>query len=82
VSSITWSKSLSKLKEDKIKNLQSYTNQLLSSTDWYVIRKSERNIDIPQNIQDERALILSDHDTKESEINALTTKDSVVGYEY
>lgn len=82
VSSITWSKSLSELKEDKIKNLQSYTNQLLSSTDWYVIRKSERNIDIPQNIQDERASILSDHDTKESEINALTTKDSVVSYEY
>jgi len=82
VSSKTWSESLSELKENKINNLQAHTNLLLSNTDWYVIRKSERNIDIPQEIQDERASILSDHDTKESEINAKTTKAGVVSYEF
>lgn len=82
VSSKTWSESLSELKENKINDLQAHTNQLLLNTDWYVIRKSERNIDIPQDIQDERASILSDHDIKESEINAKTTKAGVVGYEF
>lgn len=82
VSSKTWTESLSELKENKINNLQVHTNRLLSNTDWYVIRKSERNIDIPQDIQDARAAILLDHDTKESEINAKTTKADVVSYEF
>tara|TARA_R100001440_G_scaffold70846_1_gene93515 strand:- start:7722 stop:8177 length:456 start_codon:yes stop_codon:yes gene_type:complete len=82
VESISFSESLSKLKESTIESLREYTNYRLSSTDWYIIRNAERGIELPQNIQDERASILDDHNTRESEINALTTKASVVSYEY
>ena len=82
VNNITWDESLSELKSNKIDALRDYTNNKLAETDWYVIRNAERNIDIPQDIQDARASILSDHDTKESEINAKTTKAGVVGYEF
>lgn len=82
VNNRTWDESLSELKSNKIDALRDYTNNKLAETDWYVIRNAERSIDIPQDIQDARAAILSNHDTSESEINALTTKKSVVNYEF
>lgn len=78
----TWSQTLEELKSIKISDLQFYTNHLLSDTDWYVTRKYERNIDIPESIQSERETILNNHDTKETEINALTSKAEVVDYEF
>jgi len=82
VNNRTWDESLSELKEIKIESLKNDTNRMLAETDWYVIRKAERDIDVPQDIQDARNTILSDHNTKESEINALSTKNSVVSYEF
>ena len=82
VESMSFSESLTELKQSAMNSLREYTNYRLSSTDWYIIRNAERGIEIPQNIQDERASILDDHNTRESEINALTTKASVVSYEY
>lgn len=82
VENITFNETLAELKESKIESLRDYTNKKLAETDWYVIRNAERDIDIPQDIQDARALVLSNHDTSESDINALTTKKSVVSYEF
>ena len=82
VEDITFNETLAELKESKIESLRDYTNKKLAETDWYVIRNAERSIDIPQDIQDARAAILSNHDTSESEINALSTKKSVVSYEF
>ena len=82
VEDIVFNETLAELKERKIESLKEYTNEKLSETDWYVIRKVERDIDIPQDIQDARNTILSEHNTKESEINALSTKKSVVSYEF
>lgn len=36
-------------------SLQSQAKQYLASTDWYVIRKIETNVEIPQDILDQRA---------------------------
>ena len=52
----------------------------LSRTDWYAIRKAEKGIDIPSDIQTERDAIRTNVSTKEGEINALTTKASVLKY--
>ena len=82
VEDITFNETLAELKDSKIESLKEYTNQKLAETDWHIIRKAERNIDIPQDVQDARAEILSQHNTKESEINALSTKKSVVSYEF
>ena len=82
VENIVFNETLAELKESKIESLRNDTNKKLAETDWYVIRSAERDIDIPQDIQDARALVLSNHDTSESEINSLSTKKSVVSYEF
>ena len=60
------------------------SNRASQISDQYANEGAQKTIilPIPQNIQDERASILDDHNTRESEINALTTKASVVSYEY
>ena len=78
----TWSETLAELKENKLEVLQNYTNSLLSKTDWYYIRKLDRNINVPQEIEDERAIILNNHNDHETAINALTKKTDVVKYEF
>jgi hypothetical protein len=78
----TWTETLAELKEQKINTLSSDTISNLSATDWYYIRKLDRNIDVPQQIEDERAIILNNHNDQETEINALTKKADVVKYEF
>tara|TARA_Y100000004_G_C8905320_1_gene408398 strand:+ start:582 stop:1046 length:465 start_codon:yes stop_codon:yes gene_type:complete len=78
----TWSETLAELKENKIKYLQEHTNSLLLTTDWYYIRKLDRNIDVPQEIEDARAIILNNHNDHETAINNLTKKADVVKYEF
>jgi len=78
----TFTETIDELKEAKIEQLKIYTNRELEKTDWYVIRKAERDIVIPQEIQDSRAALLNNYDTKLNEINALTTKASIITYEF
>jgi|SRR6056300_1451340 len=78
----TFTETVAELKEAKIEQLKNYTNNKLAKTDWYYIRKLDRNIDIPQDVQDIRATILTDYDTKLNEINGLTTKADIISYEF
>ena len=78
----TWSETLAELKTKQIDNFKGQINNKLAATDWYVTRKVERSIDIPQDIQDTRAGLLTQLDTVETEINALTTKKAVVSYDF
>jgi len=73
---------LAELKENAIKKLQSITNQKLLSTDWYVTRSFERNIAIPENIQNQRNSILESHNQQEIEINSLSKKTDIITYEF
>jgi len=82
VSDKTWSETLTELKEQKLNYLQEHTNSLLLTTDWYYIRKLNRNIDVPQEVEDERTAILASHNDHEAAINALTKKADVVKYEF
>jgi hypothetical protein len=79
---ITWSETLAELKTKQIDNFKGQINSKLAVTDWYVTRKVERSIDIPQEIQDARAGLLTQLDTVETEINALTTKKKVMQYNF
>jgi hypothetical protein len=78
----TWSETLAELKTKQIDNFKGQINSKLATTDWYVTRKVERSIDIPQDIQDTRADLLTQLDTVETEINALTTKKAVMSYDF
>ena len=80
VSNIEFSETLEELKELTIRNLKMNALNNLRVTDWYVTRKSEKNIDIPSSIITERDTIRSQVNTKETEINNLTTKNAVVEY--
>jgi len=75
----TWSQTVAELKSNKIESLKSIYNRKLSETDWYIVRAQE-GIAAPQDIIDARADLRTECATKEDEINALTTKKSVVSY--
>ena len=82
VNAKTWTETLAELKENKINDLNNNTQYKLQETDWYYIRKLDRNIDVPQEVEDERAIILNNHNDHETAINALTKKTDVVKYEF
>jgi hypothetical protein len=47
--------------------------QMLSSTDWYVVRKSETDVAIPSNVATYRAAVRTVCNTRETEIAAVST---------
>lgn len=77
----TWSKSLADMKTDKIANLKATANTKLSETDWIIVRDTELGNTTDQTTLDDRAAIRTSCATKESEINAKTTKAAVVKYD-
>ena len=72
--------SLAQLKEIKISELKSKASEKLSKTDWYIIREVDSGEATPQSVKDERANVRSKSNDIEAEINALTTKKSVVTF--
>ena len=75
------SETLAELKISRIKALKKVAYDKLLSTDWYAIRKAENGTDIPSDVVTERDGIRTSVTTKESEINALTTKASILKYD-
>lgn len=61
---------LADIKAIKISEIKSKANQLLQPTDWQVIRKSERGVNINTDVATERAGILTEADRLEAEVNA------------
>ena len=57
------------LKSQFISQIKQTAGSLLAQTDWYVIRKLERNVDIPSKIVTERAKIVAEADRLEAAIN-------------
>jgi hypothetical protein len=56
-----------------IATLKGMCGSMLSSTDWQVIRLSERGIAIDEDVATERAEAIAKCDEKAAEVNALTT---------
>jgi len=54
------------LKSQFIAQIKQTARSVLAQTDWYVIRKVERNIDIPSKIVTERAKIVAEADRLEA----------------
>jgi len=72
-------KSITKgLKTNFISQIKDTTNKLLASTDWYVIRKAERNIDIPTDIADKRNAIITESNRLETEINKVKDVEALI----
>jgi hypothetical protein len=56
------------LKSQFISQIKQTAGSLLAQTDWYVIRKAERNIDIPSKVVTERAKIVAEAERLEAAI--------------
>ena len=72
---------LAELKADKIENLKSIIGSQLQKTDWFVIRQMDSGEVVPQEVIDSRAELRTQSNTIGAEINALTTKKSVLTYD-
>jgi len=67
-------------KLELIKSVKEEANRLLLPTDWYILRKAERSVDVPSNVATERGSIITKAAGFETEINALTTYESLLRY--
>ena len=66
------------LKSQWIAQAKATANSQLASTDWMVIRKAERNVNIPADVVAERAKIISDCTAKEAAIIAATSIEELM----
>lgn len=71
-------KDLNQLKESEVAKTKEQANSELSKTDWMVIRKAERGIDVPSDVIAERQEIVDHCNTKEAAINAATNIDELI----
>ena len=81
VESITYTETVTELKEQKIAELKHFYNSKLAETDWYIIRAQE-GIAAPQDVIDARSALRTECATHETNINAKTTKASVIDYQF
>ena len=88
-----WDTDLPKALEDKLEENGSTTkglkttfkaqvkdtaNKLLANTDWYVIRKAERSIDIPTDIADKRSVIVTEANRLETAIDGVANVEELI----
>ena len=66
------------LKSNFISQVKDTAGKLLAQTDWYVVRKAERNVDIPANIVTKRAAIVTEADRLETAIGNVTTVEALI----
>jgi len=65
------------LKSNHIAQVKHNTNMTLAQTDWYVIRKAERNIAIPADVATDRAAVIAWATATEASITAVTTVEEL-----
>jgi hypothetical protein len=66
------------LKSNFIAQTKAAANSALAQTDWMVIRKAERGVDIPAKAAADRAKIIADCTAKEAAIAACTTVEQLM----
>lgn len=65
------------LKSIHIAQVKQTANSILAQTDWMVIRKAERNVDIPADIVAYRAAVVAKVAELETAISAVTTVEAL-----
>ena len=69
-------------KSSLVLQAKSQANSLLSSTDWMVIRKAERGIEIPAETLEARNTIITRVDEIETEIDQLSSYEDALRYTF
>lgn len=65
------------LKSNQIAAVKAAAGSLLASTDWMIIRKVERNVDVPANVTAYRAAVVAEADRLEAAIAAVADVDAL-----
>lgn len=71
-------KDLKELKETYVKQVKETAGKLLAQTDWQVLRKFERSLDIEPGVIDQRAYILAEVNRLESEIKSASNVEALI----
>ncbi len=50
----------------------------MAQTDWYVIRKAERSVDIPTDIADQRSAIVTEANRLDTAIDGVDTVEGLI----
>jgi hypothetical protein len=66
------------LKSQFVAQVKDTAGKLLNATDWYVIRKAERAIDIPSEVALKRTQIITESNRLEADIQASTTVEALI----
>jgi len=66
------------LKSNFVAQVKDTAGKLLNATDWMVIRKVERSVDIPAETVAKRAAIVAEANRLETAINATTTVEALI----
>lgn len=66
------------LKSNFIAQIKTTAGTILAQTDWMVIRKAERNVDIPSSIATYRASVVAKSEELETAISAVTTVEQLI----
>jgi hypothetical protein len=66
------------LKSQFVAQVKDTAGKLLNATDWYVIRKAERSIEIPAKVALERTQIVTESNRLEVDINGATTVEELI----
>lgn len=74
---------IAKFKEYKIAKLKENVNKSLADSDWYVMRKADRGLEVPLEVRQKRAELVNKCDKVESDIllaKSLEELDSINHY--
>jgi len=66
------------LKSNFIAQVKQTAGSLLAQTDWYIIRKAERNVDIPTDIVAKRSAIVTEANRLETAIAGVTNVEGLI----
>jgi len=66
------------LKSQFISQIKTTAGSILAQTDWMVIRKAERNVDIPSSVATYRASVVAKATELEAAISAVTTVEQLI----
>jgi len=66
------------LKSRMTAKVKETAGNILANTDWYVVRKSEKGVDIPVEVETKRDAVRTECNRLEAAINAVTTVEELI----
>ena len=66
------------LKSNMIAQVKHTAGTLLANTDWYVVRKMERNVDMPLDVAEKRSHVRTECDRLEAAIASVATVEELI----